>query len=61
MSTRAERRPSLIPAVVVSGFLGSGKTTLVRALLADAQRNGVRAAVEEILGLIDRGAEHVPV
>jgi G3E family GTPase len=34
-----------IPAVVVSGFLGSGKTTLVRHLLADAQRNGRRAAV----------------
>jgi G3E family GTPase len=26
-----------IPALVVSGFLGSGKTTLVRRLLADAQ------------------------
>jgi G3E family GTPase len=34
-----------VPALVVSGFLGSGKTTLVRALLADAQRNGVKAAV----------------
>ena len=39
---QAERR---IPALVVSGFIGSGKTTLVRALLADAQRNGIRAAV----------------
>jgi len=36
---------SRIPAVVVSGFLGSGKTTLVRHLLADAQRRGRRAAV----------------
>lgn len=34
-----------IPAVVVSGFLGSGKTTLVRHLLRDAQRSGVRVAV----------------
>jgi cobalamin biosynthesis protein CobW len=34
-----------IPALIVSGFLGSGKTTLVRHLLADAQRQGVRVAV----------------
>ena len=36
---------SPIPAVLVSGFLGSGKTTLVRHLLEDAQRSGRRAAV----------------
>jgi cobalamin biosynthesis protein CobW len=40
--TAGERR---ISALVVSGFLGSGKTTLVRALLADAQRNEIKAAV----------------
>lgn len=34
-----------IPTLVVSGFLGSGKTTLVRALLADAQARGERLAV----------------
>jgi len=34
-----------IPALVVSGFLGSGKTTLVRHLLDDAQRRGIRLAV----------------
>ena len=34
-----------IPALVVSGFLGSGKTTLVRRLLADAQQQGVRVAL----------------
>ena len=34
-----------IPIVIVSGFLGSGKTTLVRHLLADAQRSGTRLAV----------------
>lgn len=34
-----------IPALVVSGFLGSGKTTLVRTLLADAQASGERLAV----------------
>ncbi len=34
-----------IPVLVVSGFLGSGKTTLVRGLLADAQASGERLAV----------------
>jgi cobalamin biosynthesis protein CobW len=34
-----------IPALVVSGFLGSGKTTLVRRLLEDAQARGLRMAV----------------
>ncbi|MEE2677423.1 MAG: GTP-binding protein [Myxococcota bacterium] len=38
-------RPVSVPVLVVSGFLGSGKTTLVRKLLADAQANGVRVAV----------------
>jgi cobalamin biosynthesis protein CobW len=34
-----------VPALVVSGFLGSGKTTLVRRLLAEARATGVRVAV----------------
>jgi cobalamin biosynthesis protein CobW len=34
-----------IPALVVGGYLGSGKTTLVRRLLDQARHNGVRAAV----------------
>ena len=34
-----------IPALVVSGFLGSGKTTLVRRVLEDAQSRGVRVAL----------------
>jgi len=33
-----------IPALVVSGFLGSGKTTLVRRLLDHAQATGARVA-----------------
>jgi cobalamin biosynthesis protein CobW len=41
----SERSPAPIPALVVSGFLGSGKTTLVRHLLEDAQRSGTRIAV----------------
>lgn len=34
-----------VPALVVSGFLGAGKTTLVRHLLEAAQRDGIRVAV----------------
>lgn len=37
--------PSGIPALVISGFLGAGKTTLVQHLLKDAQRQGLRLAV----------------
>ena len=41
------RRPAdpRIPVLVVSGFLGSGKTTLVRHLLREAQISGARVAV----------------
>jgi G3E family GTPase len=34
-----------VPALVVSGFLGSGKTTLVRRVLRDAQERGLRLAI----------------
>ncbi len=34
-----------VPALVVSGFLGAGKTTVVRALLKEAQSTGHRLAV----------------
>jgi cobalamin biosynthesis protein CobW len=34
-----------VPALVVSGFLGSGKTTLIRRLLDEAVRDGVRVAL----------------
>ena len=34
-----------IPALVLSGFLGSGKTTLVQRLLADAAERGIRVAL----------------
>ncbi len=37
--------PERIPVLIVSGFLGSGKTTLVRHLLDDTRRRGLRAAV----------------
>jgi cobalamin biosynthesis protein CobW len=35
----------MIPALIVSGFLGSGKTSLVRWLLRQAQATGTRVAV----------------
>jgi len=34
-----------VPAVIVSGYLGSGKTTLVGHLLRDAQARGVKLAI----------------
>jgi G3E family GTPase len=34
-----------VPALVLSGFLGSGKTTLVQRLLADAAERGIRVAL----------------
>jgi len=37
--------PERIPVLLVSGFLGAGKTSLLRHLLDDAQRRGVRVAV----------------
>ena len=37
--------PERIPIAIVSGFLGSGKTTLVQHLLADARAAGLRLAV----------------
>ena len=34
-----------IPALVVSGFLGAGKTTLIRHVLQEAQQSGLRLAI----------------
>jgi G3E family GTPase len=38
-------KPRRVPALVLSGFLGSGKTTVVQRLLADAAERGVRVAL----------------
>jgi G3E family GTPase len=40
-----QKTTARIPALVVSGFLGSGKTSLVAHLLAHAQRLGLRIAI----------------
>jgi cobalamin biosynthesis protein CobW len=46
MSERTEEQPEKkVPALVVSGFLGAGKTTLIRRLLDEAVRSGVRVAL----------------
>ena len=46
MAERTEELPARkVPALVVSGFLGSGKTTLIRHLLDEAVREGVRVAL----------------
>ena len=41
----ASAQTERIPALVVSGFLGSGKTSLVAHLLAEAQKLGLRVAI----------------
>jgi cobalamin biosynthesis protein CobW len=46
MSDRTEEATAKkVPALVVSGFLGSGKTTMIRRLLDEAVRTGVRVAL----------------
>jgi G3E family GTPase len=40
-----ERTPRRVPALVISGFLGSGKTTVVARLLAEARERGIRVAL----------------
>ena len=45
MTPANDEAPARIPALVVSGFLGSGKTTLVRKLLEAAQQEGRRVAI----------------
>lgn len=44
-TSRCEPPLGGVPALVVSGFLGAGKTTLVKHLITDAQRQGLRLAV----------------
>ena len=49
-----------IPVDIITGFLGSGKTTLINALLAD-QYNGMRIAViENEFGKIDVDSDLLP-
>lgn len=44
-SNRDARHTRRVPVLVLSGFLGSGKTTVVQRLLADARRQGLRVAL----------------
>lgn len=41
----ADTDPTPVPALILSGYLGAGKTTLVGHLLAAAQREGVKLAI----------------
>lgn len=45
VSPNLSHTPQSASALVVSGFLGAGKTTLVRHLLENAQQTGVRVGV----------------
>lgn len=44
-TSEADGEPRPIPALIVAGFLGSGKTTLVDHLLRRAQAEGIRLAI----------------
>jgi G3E family GTPase len=65
LSQRADR--GRVPVVLLSGFLGSGKTTLVNALLRDPRMAGTAVAVNEFgetpldHDLIDHGADKTVV
>ncbi len=45
MTTKPTASPQPVPALIVSGYLGSGKTTLVQHLLKQAVASGVRLAI----------------
>jgi G3E family GTPase len=65
LSQAADR--ARVPVALVSGFLGSGKTTLVNALLRDKRMAGTAVAVNEFgavpldRDLIDHGADKTVV
>ena len=65
LSQQADR--GRVPVALLSGFLGSGKTTLVNALLRDPRMAGTAVAVNEFgdvsldRDLIDHGADKTVV
>ncbi|HEX3574411.1 MAG TPA: GTP-binding protein [Rhodopila sp.] len=65
LSEQTDRRR--VPVALLSGFLGSGKTTLVNALLTDSRMAGTAVAVNEFgeipldRDLIDHGADKTVV
>ncbi len=46
-ATAPPRRPSPIPATIVTGFLGAGKTTLIRAMLRQAEGQRIALIINE--------------
>ena len=48
--------PTKIPATVITGFLGAGKTTMIRHLLANAKGKRIALVINEFGDLgVDRG------
>lgn len=46
-----ERASGLVPVIIVSGFLGSGKTTLMRRLVTGARGRRITAIVNDVAAL----------
>ncbi len=46
-ATRSGSRPAKTPVVLLTGFLGAGKTTLINALLSDPDMSGTAVIVNE--------------
>jgi len=67
MYLTAEKSQARLPVLLLSGFLGSGKTTLVNALLRDPRLANTAVAVNEFgevpldAHLIDHGADKTVV
>jgi len=45
ITSESSHRPEQIPVILVSGFLGAGKTTLMRRVIEDANQRGLKVSV----------------